>query len=488
MRAVETIIIFDNKFCAGKSCATEWKIAFFVIGIFAIILAKPNVNRVVLWLVLQISCSRLTALDLDAVRLLVEPVALRCLQLLDGVGAGGQQLRLRIAVRIGGELVDCLVVGVVDGILSALQRVAAVAVGDVGVGRGLVDLNPTAEVLDELNLCGNVLIADKAELVAAMAIGNSGRGDVDIVDNLAGLDVDAVERGSVIGSHVGRLCSRAIGAGAGGGASGQVAREVAERELGGMDTPGSADPYGTAQGLRDVAGRVGGRDDGHIGNGPLRLNNDRLLDGGVEVVLLSVFGVPAEELPAIAGWRLRGAALNGCVGLAPRHGDNRVCGLAPIVRRYRDRALGLRPGAVDDGAAVHLGRVPVEVGTGLGVNPLEAQSFLGLLLREVGHRRVAVGVRVVHRVCVDRLPDGEVAGSRRQHRQRIAGKAVDGGCHGHVVRGRKGGRRVAERPGGHQAHDQNEREQRVHELREAFLCFFLHKLSPFLFEMRDKSI
>ena len=297
-------------------------------------------------LINQIAGRSLTARNTNLMTLLIKCIALRRLELLHGVLTGRQQPRLGIAVLVGRQLGNCLVGLIEHSVLCALKVVAIVVVGDCRVGRGLIDLNPTAEVLDERNLRGDVLVADQAVLVAILAVGGIGRGDVQVVDNLTGLHVHALQGSGVGCLHVAGRCRRAVCAVAGCTNACELTREVRQCELSRVPAPGRADPASAGKGLVDIRIGVGGRNHRNVGNGPLRLNDHGFGYRGVEVVLLAVLGVPTQELPTGIGRGCRCTALDACVGLAPGNRDLLLGGLAAVVGVYGDGTLGLYPGAL----------------------------------------------------------------------------------------------------------------------------------------------
>ena len=343
---VVAIVVFDGILCAIKLCTTKWKITFASVGFLTIVLTKKCTHRVALRLINQIAGRGLAAGDSNLMTLLIERIPLRRLELLHGVLTGRQQPRLGIAVLIGGQLGNCLVRRVVHGVLSAGKVVAIVAIGDRRVGRGLVNLNPTAEVLDERNLCGDVLVADEPVLVAILAVGGIRRGDVQVVNDLARLHVHALQGSGVGCLHVAGRCRRAVCAVAGCANARELTREVRQCELSRVPAPGRADPASAGKGLVDIRIGVGGRNHRNVGNGPLRLNDHGFGYRGVEVVLLAVLGVPTQELPTGIGRGCRCTALDACVGLAPGNRDLLLGGLAAVVGVYGDGTLGLYPGAL----------------------------------------------------------------------------------------------------------------------------------------------
>ena len=345
-RVIVAIVILDRVLSTIEGSTAKRQVLLTVVGLLTVVLAKQSTNRVALRLINQIAGRSLTARNTNLMTLLIKCIALRCLELLDGVIARRQQAGLGVTVLVGGQFGNCLVRRVVHGVLSAGKVVAIVAIGDRRVGRGLVDLNPTAEVLDERNLCGDVLVADEPVLVAILAVGGIRRGDVQVVNDLARLHVHALQGSGVGCLHVAGRCRRAVCAVAGCANARELTREVRQCELSRVPAPGRADPASAGKGPVDIRIGVGERNHRNVGNGPLRLNDHGFGYRGVEVVLLAVLGVPTKELPTGIGRGCRCTALDACVGLALGNRDLLLGGLAAVVGVYGDGTLGLYPGAL----------------------------------------------------------------------------------------------------------------------------------------------
>ena len=115
-----------------------------VVLLIAVILSDKDAHRVTGRLIAHLSGCLLASAHCD---LLVGggQIALRRLRLAHRVGALGKLDGVGVAVGVGAQSAHVLACGVQHGELCALKGVAVVAVGDAGVGTGLVDAQLTGD-------------------------------------------------------------------------------------------------------------------------------------------------------------------------------------------------------------------------------------------------------------------------------------------------------------------------------------------------------
>ena len=138
---IEGVVVIDGELGIGEGGGTLREVARAVVGLLAVELTDKHCQRVVIRLIADGLLGDLTGVHGDG-EVIGGVVALRCLGLLDGVGACGQQpAPAGLALLVGGELLDELARSVIDGELRSGKAVELVVVGDVGAGRSLLKLD-----------------------------------------------------------------------------------------------------------------------------------------------------------------------------------------------------------------------------------------------------------------------------------------------------------------------------------------------------------
>ena len=138
---VEGVVVIDGELGIGEGGGTLREVARAVVGLLAVELADKHCQRVVVWLIADGLLGDLTGVHGDG-EVIGCVVALRCLGLLDRVGASGQESApAGLALLVGGELLDELARSVVDGELRASKAVELVVIGDVGASGSLLKLD-----------------------------------------------------------------------------------------------------------------------------------------------------------------------------------------------------------------------------------------------------------------------------------------------------------------------------------------------------------
>ena len=138
---IEGVVVIDGELGIGEGGGTLREVARAVVGLLAVELTDKHCQRVVIRLIADGFLGDLTGVHGDG-EVIGGVVALRCLGLLDGVGACGQQpAPAGLALLVGGELLDELARSVIDGELRSGKAVELVVVGDVGAGRSLLKLD-----------------------------------------------------------------------------------------------------------------------------------------------------------------------------------------------------------------------------------------------------------------------------------------------------------------------------------------------------------
>ena len=138
---VEGVVVIDGELGIREGGGTLREVARAVVGLLSVELADKHCQRVVVWLIADSLLGDLTGVHFDG-EVIGGVVALRCLGLLDSVGARSQESApAGLALLVGGELLDELARSVVDGELRARKAVELVVVGDVGAGGSLGKLD-----------------------------------------------------------------------------------------------------------------------------------------------------------------------------------------------------------------------------------------------------------------------------------------------------------------------------------------------------------
>ena len=190
---VEGVVVIDGELGIGEGGGTLRKVARAVVGLLAVELADKHCQRVVVRLIADSLLGDLTGVHFDG-EVIGGVVALRCLGLLDSVGARSQESApAGLALLVGGELLDELARSVVDGELRARKAVELVVVGDVGASGSLGKLDVALHDLVDgdggvhtlhTDLCVVVGIMHRAHDVH-IAGGMSRRVEVHVVYSLA---------------------------------------------------------------------------------------------------------------------------------------------------------------------------------------------------------------------------------------------------------------------------------------------------------------
>ena len=428
---VEGVVVIDGELGIGEGGGTLREVACAVVGLLAVELSDYHTERVVVRLIAHGLLGDLTGIDGDG-EVIGGVVALRCLGLLDRVGASGQQpAPAGLALLVGGELLDELARSVVDGELRSGKAVELVVVGDVGAGGSLLKLDVALHDLvdgrggmDALHaLLGSLACGIGWALHVHIAGGMACRIHVHIIDGLARGLIERGEGGLIAcratASEIGVLRAGVHALCVVHGSAGKLAGEVREIEacdgtpLEGRTEPRAVDGARAGRGLRGA--RSVRRSNLHgILEVPLGVDGDRgvgELHGEVEL-LVGGGVVPAVELIALAG---RGSGLllteRLLVGLPVGNGLRiGLCGA--VVGREGDGNVVLLPLADDAGALGHLGLVPVELGTRVLVVPVEGETLLLLLGGKALHEGCTVLVgSPVGRAGADGAPGGKVRGA-----------------------------------------------------------------------------
>ena len=317
---VEGVVVIDGELGIGEGGGTLREVSSAVVGLLAVKLTDNHRQRVVVRLIAHGFLGDLTGVHGDG-EVIGCVVALRCLGLLDRVGARSQESApAGLALLVGGELLDELARSVVDGELRARKAVELVVVGDVGASGSLGKLDVALNDLVDgdggvhtlhTDLCVVVGIMHRAHDVH-IAGGMSRRVEVHIVYSLARGLVKRGQRcligGGATACEVGILSTgvhalRIVHSG-----TGKLAGEMREveasdgtpRERG--TEPCSVDVAGARCGLRGTSGIRGAYlhgihelplgVDGYGGVGELLGEVEWLVGGGI---------VPTGELVALAG-------------------------------------------------------------------------------------------------------------------------------------------------------------------------------------------
>ena len=428
---IEGVVVIDGELGIGEGGGTLREVARAVVGLLAVELTDKHCQRVVIRLIADGLLGDLTGVHGDG-EVIGGVVALRCLGLLDGVGACGQQpAPAGLALLVGGELLDELARSVVDGELRSGKAVELVVVGDVGAGGSLLKLDVALHDLvdgrggmDALHaLLGSLACGIGWALHVHIAGGMACRIHVHIIDGLARGLIERGEGGLIAcratASEIGVLRAGVHALCVVHGSAGKLAGEVREIEacdgtpLEGRTEPRAVDGARAGRGLRGA--RSVRRSNLHgILEVPLGVDGDRGVGELLGEVELLVGGgvVPAVELIALAG---RGSGLllteRLLVGLPVGNGLRiGLCGA--VVGREGDGNVVLLPLADDAGALGHLGLVPVEGLTGLFVVPVERKTLLLFLRHEGFHIGSAVIVRDPKRGAgADSRACGKVSGA-----------------------------------------------------------------------------
>ena len=428
---VEGIVVVNGELGIGEGGGTLREVPRAVVGLLAVELADNHLERVSKGLIADGFLCDLTGVHSDG-EVIGGVVALRCLGLLDRVGASGQQpAPAGLALLVGGELLDELARSVVDGELRSGNAVELVVVGDVGAGGSLLKLDVALHDLvdgrggmDALHaLLGSLACGIGWALHVHIAGGMACRIHVHIIDGLARGLIERGEGGLIAcratASEIGVLRAGVHALRVVHGSTGKLAGEVREIEacdgtpLEGRTEPRAVDGARAGRGLRGA--RSVRRSNLHgILEVPLGVGGDRGVGELLGEVELLVGGgvVPAVELIALAG---RGSGLllteRLLVGLPVGNGLRiGLCGA--VVGREGDGNVVLLPLADDAGALGHLGLVPVELGTRVLVVPVEGETLLLLLGGKALHEGCTVLVgSPVGRAGADGAPGGKVRGA-----------------------------------------------------------------------------
>ena len=428
---VEGIVVVNGELGIGEGGGTLREVPRAVVGLLAVELADNHLERVSKGLIADGFLCDLTGVHSDG-EVIGGVVALRCLGLLDRVGASGQQpAPAGLALLVGGELLDELARSVVDGELRSGNAVELVVVGDVGAGGSLLKLDVALHDLvdgrggmDALHaLLGSLACGIGWALHVHIAGGMACRIHVHIIDGLARGLIERGEGGLIAcratASEIGVLRAGVHALRVVHGSTGKLAGEVREIEacdgtpLEGRTEPRAVDGARAGRGLRGA--RSVRRSNLHgILEVPLGVDGDRGVGELLGEVELLVGGgvVPAVELIALAG---RGSGLllteRLLVGLPVGNGLRiGLCGA--VVGREGDGNVVLLPLADDAGALGHLGLVPVELGTRVLVVPVEGETLLLLLGGKALHEGCTVLVgSPVGRAGADGAPGGKVRGA-----------------------------------------------------------------------------
>ena len=322
---VEGVVVIDGELGIGEGGGTLREVACAVVGLLAVELSDYHTERVVVRLIAHGLLGDLTGIDGDG-EVIGGVVALRCLGLLDRVGASGQQSApAGLALLVGGELLDELARSVIDGELRSGKAVELVVVGDVGAGGSLLKLDVALHDLVHGDGGVHTLHTDLRVVVGILrrahdvhiAGGMSRRVEVHVVYSLARGLVKRGKRcligGGATASEIWVLSTgvhalRIVHSG-----TGKLAGEIREVEAGdgtpverGTE-PRAVDGAGARCGLRGTSGIRGAYlhsifevplgVDGYGGVGELLGEVEWLVGGGI---------VPTGELVALAG---RGSGL-----------------------------------------------------------------------------------------------------------------------------------------------------------------------------------
>ena len=138
---VEGVVVIDGELGIGEGGGTLREVSSAVVGLLAVKLTDNHRQRVVVRLIAHGLLGDLTGVHGDG-EVIGCVVALRCLGLLDRVGARSQESApAGLALLVGGELLDELARSVIDGELRARKAVELVVVGDVGASGSLGKLD-----------------------------------------------------------------------------------------------------------------------------------------------------------------------------------------------------------------------------------------------------------------------------------------------------------------------------------------------------------
>ena len=444
---VEGIVVVDGELGIGEGGGTLREVARAVVGLLAVELADNHLERVSKGLIADGFLCDLTGVHGDG-EVIGGVVALRCLGLLDRVGASGQQSApAGLALLVGGELLDELAGSVVDGELRASKAVELVVVGDVGAGGSLLKLDVALHDLvdgrggmDALHaLLGSLACGIGWALHVHIAGGMACRIHVHIIDGLARGLIERGEGGLIAcratTSEIGVLRAGVHTLRVVHGSTGKLAGEVREIEacdgtpLEGRTEPRAIDGARAGRGLRGA--RSVRRSNLHgILEIPLGVDGDRGVGELLGEVELLVGGgvVPAVELIALAG---RGSGLllteRLLVGLPVGNGLGIWFG-GSVICGEGDGNVVLLPLADHMDTVSHLGLVPVEGLTGLFVVPIERKTLFLLLRHEGFHKGSAVIVCDPKRGAgADSRACGKVSGAFEGRKRLI--EVIDGCGH-----------------------------------------------------------
>ena len=322
---IEGVVVIDGELGIGEGGGTLREVARAVVGLLAVELTDKHCQRVVVRLIADGFLGDLTGVHGDG-EVIGGVVALRCLGLLDGVGARSQESApAGLALLVGGELLDELARSVVDGELRASKAVELVVIGDVGAGGSLLKLDVALHDLVHGNGGVHTLHTDLCVVVGIMhrahdvhiAGGMSLRVDIHVVDGFARGLIERGQRcligGGATASEIWVLSTgvhalRIVHSG-----TGKLAGEM--REVESCDgtpvergtEPRAVDGAGARCGLRGASGVRGAYLHG-IFEVPLGVDGDRWVGELLGEVEWLVGGgiVPTGELVALAG---RGSGL-----------------------------------------------------------------------------------------------------------------------------------------------------------------------------------
>ena len=317
---VEGVVVIDGELGIGEGGGTLREVACAVVGLLAVELSDYHMERVVVRLIAHGLLGDLTGIDGDG-EVIGGVVALRCLGLLDRVGACRQESApAGLALLVGCELLDELARSVVDGELRARKAVELVVVGDVGAGGSLLKLDVALHDLVHGDSGVNTLHTDLCVVVGILrrahdvhiAGGMSRRVDIHVVDGFARGLIERGQRCPIGGGataceiwvlSTGVHALRIVHSG-----TGKLAGEM--REVESCDgtpvergtEPRAVDGAGARCGLRGASGVRGAYlygihevplgVDGYGGVGELLGEVEWLVGGGI---------VPTGELVALAG-------------------------------------------------------------------------------------------------------------------------------------------------------------------------------------------